>query len=161
MKNNLLDFIDANLEKLDFDGSLEVSWQKEEHTFTLDLTFYAENKAQEIILDMEEVESDEPIITFVDSILLYDQTKFDASQVKNDYLVCLPFDGKKGWSVAQGKAFFTYLQIVLDNGESDLLDFLNNEDADVFELEWSDEEYQKILQQTINGQTERLLYPKY
>ncbi|WP_311407001.1 DUF3013 family protein [Liquorilactobacillus uvarum] len=161
MKKNLLSFIGKNLEKLDFDGNLEVSWQKEQHTFTLDLTFYAENKAQEVILDMKEVESDEPIITFVDSILLYDRTKFDPKKVQNDYLVCLPFEGKKGWTLAQGKAFFTYLQIVLDNGESDLLDFLNNEDADVFELEWSNEEYEKILNNIGNENEYRLLYPKY
>lgn len=161
MKKNLLNFIETNMEKLDFDGNLEVSWQKKQHTFTLDLTFYAENKAQEVILDMQEVESDEPIISFVDSILLYDRTKFDPKNVQIDYLVCLPFEGKKGWTLAQGKAFFTYLQIVLDNGESDLLDFLNNKEADIFELEWSNEEYEKVLKSIEDGQTKRLLYPQY
>jgi hypothetical protein len=59
-----------------------------------------------------------------------------------------------------GRAFFRYLQIVLDNGESDLLDFLNDQEVAVFELEWSPNEFEKILQQYQQESDQRLPYPE-
>ena len=85
----------AGLAKLDFDGDLDLSWQKAERTFTLELTFYAQNLAGQEIIDASGVDSDQEIISFVDAILLYDEQKpaeFDTA----DYLACLPFAGKAG-----------------------------------------------------------------
>jgi hypothetical protein len=49
---------------------------------------------------------------------------------------------------------------VLDNGESDLLDFLNDQEVAVFELEWSPNEFEKILQQYQQESDQRLPYPE-
>ncbi len=159
---DLLTFLENGLGQLDFDGDLDLGWQKKERTFSIDLIFYAQNNDHQEITDSEGVLSNEEIITFVDSILIYDEQKFDPSMVQQDYLICLPFAGKQGWSLAYGQAFLTYLQIILDNGQSDLLDFLNNSEAEIFELEWSKDEFAKILAaEEKQLQNQRLLYPKF
>ena len=161
-KFNLLTFLEAGLAQLDFDGDLDLTWQKDEKTFTLDLVFYAQNKKKQALTDSDGVLSDEEIVTFVDSILIYDEQKFDPTPIQQEYLICLPFLGKKGWSLAYGQAFLTYLQIVLDNGYSDLLDFLNDDQVEIFELEWSQTEFDKLLvAKSQELHTQRLLYPKY
>lgn len=160
-KIDLLTFLEDESEQLDFDGQVEVFWDKKHKLFEIELTFYAENKSGQVIEDVAGVSSEEPIISFSDSILLYSKetlVEFEAT----DYLVCLPYAGKKGWTLAEGKAFFSYLQVVLDNGSSDLLDFLNDSMTDVFELTWSNVEFEKFIldakKHTPNGQ---LPYPKF
>lgn len=160
-KMDLLTFLENESAQLDFDGQVEVFWDKKHKLFELELTFYAENKSGQVIEDVAGVSSEEPIISFSDSILLYSKDAPAAFKVE-EYLVCLPYAGKKGWSLAEGKAFFSYLQVVLDNGSSDLLDFLNDTTADIFELTWSEREFEKFVlataEHTPNG---RLPYPKF
>ena len=134
-KTDLLTFLESNIDSLDFDGKIELFWNKRAKTFEMELTFYAENSTSQVITDAEGVSSDEPIISFSDSILFYDEK--NVAQVEPEaYLACLSYAGKKGWTLARGKAFFSYLQIVLDNGRSDLLDFLNDGDKELVELTW-------------------------
>lgn len=98
---------------------------------------------------------------FSDSILFYDEK--NVAQVEPEaYLACLSYAGKKGWTLARGKAFFSYLQIVLDNGRSDLLDFLNDGDKELFELTWSMSEFERFVHDaTENTAIENLPYPKF
>ena len=157
-KENLLTYLQAGLAKLDFDGDLDLSWQKAERTFTLELTFYAQNLAGQEIIDASGVDSDQEIISFVDAILLYDEQKpaeFDTA----DYLACLPFAGKAGWTKQQAAGFLAYLQEVVDNGQADLLDFLNEESETIFELKFDEEQLAKwVAKQNLSG---NLAYPKF
>ncbi len=43
---------------------------------------------------------------------------------------------EKGLRKAVLDGFIHYLKVVLDEGQSDLLDFLSDETAEVFELHW-------------------------
>ena len=155
---DLLSFLQAGLANLDFDGDLELSWQKSQRTFTLEMTFYAQNKINQEIIDADGVETTKDIISFVDEILLYDANK-PASFEEDDYLACLPFEGKAGWTKQTALGFLTYLQEVLDNGQADLLDFLNDDAATIFELKFDADK----LAQAIASQSgsEKLSYPKF
>lgn len=156
---SLPDFLAAGLDELNFDGDFVLNWDQKQRCFKIEFTFFAENKQHDAIYDLTGVESAEPIITFLDSILIYDQTKPNLQINQDDYLVCLPFAGRNGWSLAMGEAFFAYLQIVLDNGESDLLDFLNEAEIEVFELEWSKEKFEQLLTDFQAAGAQRLKYP--
>ena len=94
--------------------------------------------------------------------MIYDGKKGLAGYDADDFLACLAFDGKEGWSLAYGKAFLTYLQIIMDNGTRDLLKFFADDEDEVFELEWSDEEFSRLLK---NAESEyprqSLHYPKF
>ena len=160
-KKDLLSFLEENIDELDFDGKIDLFWNKREKTFEMEVTFYAENKIGQMIEDAQGIASSEPIISFSDSILFYDE-KNPAAVDEDAYFACLSYAGKKGWSLARGKAFFSYLQIVLDNGYSDLLDFLNDSDKEVFELTWSNEEFEKIVADATNNTSKQeLRYPRF
>lgn len=160
---DLNSFLKETVKTLDFDGDIFVNWNKKDRQFEMELTFYAENKEATLLTDTLGVESTEPVVTFIDEILIYDKNReknFDA----DDYLVCLPYDGKNGWSLAEAKAFVSYLQIVLDNGESDLLDFLTDDEKEIFELVWSEDEYKKIIESnmlSLPNPNNRIKYPKF
>lgn len=160
---DLNSFLKETVKTLDFDGDIFVNWNKKDRQFEMELTFYAENKEATLLTDTLGVESTEPVVTFIDEILIYDKNReknFDA----DDYLVCLPYDGKNGWSLAEAKTFVSYLQIVLDNGESDLLDFLTDDEKEIFELVWSEDEYKKIIESymlSLPNPNNRIKYPKF
>lgn len=59
---------------------------------------------------------------------------------------------------AELKAIVDYLREVMEDGQSDLLDFLADDSEEaVFELTWSDEEFRKH----VKGDDVYLPYPKY
>ena len=128
-KQSLIDYLDEEVQNLDFDGSLIWNWLKAKRAFELEMEFYVENQSGQKIVDSDNIESVEPIITFSDVILLYDRTKSFDFNVDN-YLITLGFDGKNGWTKGQADAFLNVLQDTLDNGESDLLDFVNDDSID-------------------------------
>ena len=52
----------------------------------------------------------------------------------------------------------------LDNGESDLLDFLTDDEKEIFELVWSEDEYKKIIDSnmlSLPNPNNRIKYPKF
>lgn len=158
-KQSLLDYLIEKTNTLDFDGELEWKWDKKHYAFKLGITLYAVNQNECPIVDVDEVISVENIITFYDEILLFDKIhSFDFN--KKDYLVTLSFDGKRGWSQGKALAFLDTLQATLDNGESDLLDFANDESINVFELKW-DVKHFKIETQKNKNMMTRLPYPKF
>ena len=160
---DLNSFLKETVKTLDFDGDIFVNWNKKDRQFEIELTFYAENKEATLLTDTLGVESTEPVVTFVDEILIYDKNR-EKNFDEDDYLVCLSYDGKNGWSLAEAKAFVSYLQIVLDNGESDLLDFLTDDEKEIFELVWSEDEYKKIIESnmlSLPNPNSRIKYPKF
>ncbi|WP_164920231.1 DUF3013 family protein [Ligilactobacillus salivarius] len=160
---DLNSFLKETVKTLDFDGDIFVNWNKKDRQFEMELTFYAENKEATLLTDTLGVESTEPVVTFIDEILIYDKNR-EKNFDEDDYLVCLPYDGKNGWYLAEAKAFVSYLQIVLDNGESDLLDFLTDDEKEIFELVWSEDEYKKIIESnmlSLPNPNNRIKYPKF
>lgn len=159
-RQDLLEFLKQGLDALDFKGDVSLDWDKKSHSFVVDLVFYIENKAGQQMEDADGILSDEPIIAFSDAILIYDGKKGLAGYDADDFLACLAFDGKEGWSLAYGKAFLTYLQIIMDNGTRDLLKFFADDEDEVFELEWSDEEFSRLLKmQSLNIQDSLCIIP--
>lgn len=64
--------------------------------------------------------------------------------------------------IAFSDAILIYLQIIMDNGTRDLLKFFADDEDEIFELEWSDEEFSRLLK---NAESEyprqSLHYPKF
>ena len=82
--------------------------------------------------DAQGVASEEEIIEFEDGILLFDPQK--SSFAEEDFLAVIPYAGKKESKSVAG-CFVDYIKEILTEGESDLLDFLNDESEEaVFEL---------------------------
>lgn len=158
-RQSLIDYLDEGVQNLDFDGSLTWDWLKAKRAFEFEMEFYVENQSGQKIVDADNTESVEPVITFDDAILLYDQTKsFDFNV--DDYLITLGFDGKNGWTKGQADAFLDVLQDTLDNGESDLLDFVSDDSIQTFSLKWDEAEFQRQLT-AFKDEKQQLKYPKF
>lgn len=132
-KETMLTFLDRQIEKKLSDYEVELDWDVQNHTIEIIMHLYAENKSNQAIDDIAGLLSAEDVIEFEDGVLLYDEKKavFDPT----DFLTVIPFNGKKGMERKKMVALIDMLKEVLDEGQSDLLDFLTSE-AEVFELKF-------------------------
>jgi DNA-3-methyladenine glycosylase len=157
-KETLITYLDKQLAKKITEYDTAIDWDAKNHTIELVIRLFAENAAGTVIDDAEGVESEEEIIEFEDGILFYNpqKSRFD----EEDYLAVIPYEGKKGIQQIVIDGLVDYLQEVLDQGQSDLLDFLSEENEDeFFELQFSEE----ALDQAIEKYEEKgyLPYPSY
>ncbi|MGY3750066.1 DUF3013 family protein [Vagococcus acidifermentans] len=157
-KENMLTRLERAVEKkLPEDADFAIDWDRKNHTVELIVVLYAANPESQQIEDADGVLSEETVIEFEDSILLYHPEKsvFDAE----DYLAVFPYQGKKGLPTAFIDQLAGYLADVVTDGLSDLLDFLADETAEVFELNWQDEEFERRLASA--DLTDFAAYPNY
>ncbi len=157
-KETMLTFLDEQLEQKLTDYEVALDWDSKNHTIELVIRLFAENRSKLVLDDAQGVKSQEDVIEFEDGILLYDPKKsqFEA----DDYLTVIPFAGKKGLPKGQLMALVFYLQEILDDGQSDLLDFLesDNEEA-TFELHFDQKRYEEYVQAQKDDQL--VSYPSY
>lgn len=160
-KATMLTYLDEQLTKQLPDYDVAIDWDVKNHSVELVIRLFAENPAQLHLDDAEGVASEEAIIEFEDGILLVDpkKSKYDAA----DYLAVYPYEGKKGLRQGELDALVTYLKEVMDDGLSDLMDFLNDDDAaEVFELKWDREQFAELVRENeAKGLTTYLSYPAY
>ncbi|WP_242536909.1 DUF3013 family protein [Vagococcus fluvialis] len=156
-KENILEVLEKELEKHITEADFAIDWNPKKHQFEVLVALFAENKDQESIEDEEGIVSEEEMIEFEDAILFYAN---EANVIPEDeYLTAIKFDRKKGLSKEWLRTFAIYLNEVLIEGQSDLLDFLDDETIEVFELNWNDAEFEKRLSEIKNHQF--VPYPKY
>ena len=154
----MLTYLEAQLEKQLGDYDFAIDWDTKKHTVEVIVVLYAQNKGEQAFEDTEGVQSEEEIIEFEDSLLLYNPAR--GSVAADGYLTTIPYEGKKGLKKATIIALASYLKDILTEGESDLLDFLNDEAAEVFELKWADDKFAEKLTE-IKEPADFAVYPKY
>ena len=71
----------------------------------------------------------------------------------------MPFERKKGIESTTLAGLVTYLNEVLDQGMSDIFDFLEDEEAEVFELTFDEARLQEIIKN--EGSARWIPYPKF
>ena len=157
-KETMLHFLDEQLTKKMSDYEVAIDWDNRNHTIELVFLLFAENKEQWLIDDATGVGSEEEVIEFEDSILLYDPVKSKIDP--DDYLACLPYAGKKGMKKSELVGLVHYIKEILDEGQGDLLDFLDQEETDVFELHFDDARYAQIVA-AYKGPDQMIPYPSY
>jgi hypothetical protein len=160
-KVNLLDYLDQTIEAKITDYDVALDWDTKNHTIEIVVRLFAENKANLEIDDVKGVVSEEEIIEFEDGILLFNPQKSVFNET--DYLAVIPYEGKKGLAKSVIDAIIDYLNDVLAQGQSDLLDFLDAEDETaVFELKWDNQELTKLVEEKQKNNADTYLpYPSY
>ncbi|MFC4651710.1 DUF3013 family protein [Lactococcus nasutitermitis] len=153
-KHGFLDILDEELEK-NFNYDYEINWDKRNFAVEISFLLEAENVQHIALTDAEGVESDENII-YEDSIIFYNPVKshFDSE----DYLTAISYP-EKGLS-REFLAYFTeYLQETVDTGMDDLIDFLTDDSAEEFSINWDNEKFLTELSKI--SETEFFKYPRY
>jgi len=159
-KPTMLTYLDQQITKNITEYDVALDWNTRNHSIEVVFRLFAENTAHEQIDDATGTVSEEEIIEFEDGVLFYNPAKTSVDE--NDYLAVIPYEGKKGIKQSVLDGFVTYLNEVLTEGQSDLLDFLTEEDQEVFELKWSDEAFERAVEQyqKADGDT-YIAYPSY
>jgi len=159
-KPTMLTYLDQLITKDITEYDVALDWNTRNHSIEVVFRLFAENTAHEQIDDATGTVSEEEIIEFEDGVLFYNPAKTSVDE--NDYLAVIPYEGKKGIKQSVLDGFVTYLNEVLTEGQSDLLDFLTEEDQEVFELKWSDEAFERAVEQyqKADGDT-YIAYPSY
>lgn len=155
-KETMITYLDDYLNKKIPDYELALDWDTRNHSFEIAFRIYAENKGQIEIDDVDGVASEEEVIEFEDAILLVDPAKtvYDPA----DFLAVIPYEGKKGMKKSELTAVVDYLKEVIEEGQSDLLDFLADDSEDaVFEMKWDEAAYKAL----IKAGSDYLPYPSY
>lgn len=159
-KATMLTYLDQQLTKNITEYDVALDWHTKNHSIEVVFRLFAENATHEQIDDAKGTVSEEEIIEFEDGILFYNPEKTSVDE--DEYLTCIPYEGKKGIKQSVLDGFVAYLNEVLTEGQSDLLDFLTDEEQEVFELKWSQEAFEAFVQkyQKAEGDT-YIAYPSY
>ena len=159
-KENMLTYLEAQLEKHLGEYDFAIDWDTKKHTVEVIVVLYAQNQGEEAFEDAAGVQSEEDVIEFEDSLLLYNPAR--GAVAADDYLTTIPYEGKKGMEKTMIIAIASYLKDILIEGESDLLDFLNDEEEDqeVFELHWEEAKFTEKLAE-VTGPAGFAAYPNY
>ena len=154
-KYGFLSVIEEEMDK-HFAYDYAMDWDKKNHAVELTFVLEAQNASSvETIDDQGEVSSED--IVFEDYVLFYNPAKstFDA----DDYLVTIPYDPKKGLSREFLAYFAQTLNEIATQGLDDLMDFLSDETAIDFGLDWDAEAFEKGRADL--QETEFFGYPRY
>ncbi|OJG99984.1 hypothetical protein RV18_GL000323 [Enterococcus termitis] len=156
----MLTYLDQQLTKNITEYDVALDWNTKNHSIEVVFRLFAENSGHEQIDDVAGTLSEEEIIEFEDGILLYNPEKTIVDE--EDYLAVIPYEGKKGIKQSLLDGLVDYLNDVLVEGQSDLLDFLSDEGQEVFELKWSEEDFRNAVQkyQKADGDA-YIAYPSY
>lgn len=160
---NMLDYVGDKMDALDFDGDLDLNWDKEARVFEVELTMTVDAAAGFEVEDQDGETIDEGEIDYSDAILLYDATRLKGEDYQDNYLAVIGFQGKQGIAQATVDGLFDYLQTLLDDGQSDLMDFVDGTSEDeTFELQFDQAKFQAtVAAQPAANQHVFLPYPKY
>lgn len=161
---NMLDYIGDKMDALDFDGDLDLNWDKQAHVIEVEMTMYVDAAEGFEVEDQdgEEKEAGDEV-DYADAILFYDSTRLNGADYADNYLATFGFAGKAGIEQAKVDALFSYMQDLLDDGQSDLFDFVDGtSDAETFELTFDQARYQAAYDaQPAATKKVFLPYPKF
>lgn len=151
-------FLSVLEEEMDkhFTFDYAIDWNKKNHAVEVTFILEAQNQsAVETVDDQGEISNND--IIFEDYVLFYNQAKSKVDE--DDYLVTIPFDVKKGFSREFLACFAETLNDVATKGLDDLMDFLADENATDFALEWDAESFENGKAEL--KETEYFAYPRY
>ena len=154
-KYGFLDQLDLELSK-NFPYDYEINWDKKNHAVEVNFLLEVANQAGVPLTD-EDGEASDQDIYFEDSVVFYNPSKssIDAS----DYLAVLPYEPKKGLSSEFIAYFVDFLTQTAQAGQDDLMDFLQDPEAQEFAITWDAESFA----QGRDGLVEKTFhpYPRY
>ena len=151
-------FLSVLEEEMDkhFTFDYAIDWNKKNHAVEVTFILEAQNQAAvETVDDQGEVSSED--IVFEDYVLFYNQAKSKLTMMTTWWL--FSFWCEKGFSREFLAYFAETLNDVATKGLDDLMDFLADENATDFALEWDAESFEKGKAELT--ETEFFAYPRY
>ncbi|GBG96908.1 DUF3013 family protein [Lactococcus termiticola] len=132
-----LDILNQQLDK-NFSYDSEMNWDKRNFAVEVSFLLEAENPDGLALTDADGVESEENVL-YEDAVLFYNpvKSKFEPE----DYLAAIPYP-PQGLSEEFLAYFVNFLQETADKGLDALMDFLADEEAEAFSLDFDREAFE-------------------
>ncbi|MCL2680920.1 MAG: DUF3013 family protein [Streptococcaceae bacterium] len=153
-KYGFLDILEEEL-KNNFSYDYEINWDKKNFAVEVNFLLEVENKEGLALTDANQIESEENIL-FEDGMIFYNPDK--SKMEEEDYLTTIVYSDK-GLSQEFLSYFVNFLQETADKGLDDLMDFLADEQAEEFAINFDKEAFEKGVEKL--EETEFYKYPRY
>ncbi|MGT2888343.1 DUF3013 family protein [Streptococcus didelphis] len=154
-KFGFLSVLEEEMDKY-FHYDYAIDWDKKNHAVELAFVLEAQNKSAVETIDDSGQLSQEDII-FEDFIIFYNPQKSKFNQ--EDYLVAIPYEPKKGLSREFLEYFAQFLNDLAAEGQSDLMDFLEDDSKLDFGLDWDAQAFEAGLASL--EEKDYVSYPRY
>lgn len=154
-KFGFLDVLDDVLEQ-SFNYDYEINWDKKNHAVELGFVLEVQNASAVQTVDADGELSDQDIL-FEDVLVFYnpEKSKIDL----DDYLVALPYEPKKGLSREFLAYLVQFLNETVERGLDDLIDFLDDPEAEEFAITWDKATFEAGLEKL--EESNFYSYPRY
>lgn len=154
-KYGFIEVLDQEMDKA-FPFDYEIQWDKRNHAIQLSFLLEIANQEQVALLDEEDQVFAEELL-LEESLLFVNPAKsrYEAA----DYLTVFPYDPKVGFSREFLTYFVQFLSDLAESGLDAIFDFLQDEEAEDFELVWDQAAFDRGLEQVEEGPS--YPYPRY
>lgn len=161
-KETIITYLEANLEEQLSNFEWKVKRHKRQHIIEVAVVIYAESYDELITSDIDGTVNEPNLIQFEDSICFYDPQK--SKVLPEDYLKIIPFDSKIGIEKGFLDAVLKVLRIVVQEGQTQLIEFVKDPTIETFELEWNEANLDNTIETLIDidrYDNQRVHYPSY
>lgn len=161
-KETITTYLETSMKEQLSNFEWEVIWHKRQHIIEVAVVIYAESYGELITSDIDGTVNEPNLIQFEDSICFYDPQK--SKILSENYLKTIPFDTKVGIEKGFLDAVIKVLRIVVQEGQTQLIEFVKDPTIDTFELEWNETNLDNTVETLIDidrYDNQRVLYPSY
>ena len=161
-KDTIVTYLETSLKDQLPNVEWEVIWHKRQHMIEIAVVIYAESYDGLVTSDVNGTVNEPNLIQFEDSICFYDPQK--SKVLPENYLKTIPFDSKIGIEKGFLDAVLKVLRIVVQEGQTQLIEFVKDPTIDTFELEWNEINLDNTIETLIGidrYDNHRVLYPSY
>ena len=154
-KYGFIEVLDQELDRA-FPFDYEIQWDKKNHAVQLSFLLEIANQKQVALLDEEDQVFAEELL--LEETLLFvnpARSRYEAA----DYLTVLSYDPKVGFSREFLAYFVQFLSDLAESGLDAIFDFLQDEEAEDFELVWDQVAFDRGLEKVEEGMS--YPYPRY
>lgn len=154
-KYGFIEVLDQELDRA-FPFDYEIQWDKKNHAVQLSFLLEIANQEQVALLDEQDQVFAEELL--LEEALLFvnpAKSRYEAA----DYLTVLPYDPKVGFSREFLAYFVQFLSELAEFGLDAIFDFLQDEEAEDFELVWDQAAFDRGLEKVEEGIS--YPYPRY
>ncbi|MHB9781754.1 DUF3013 family protein [Streptococcus sp. 10F2] len=154
-KYGFIEVLEQEMDKI-FPFDYEIQWDKKNHAVQLSFLLEIANQEQVALLDEEDQVFAEELL-LEEAILFVNPAK--SRYEEGDYLTVIPYEPKVGFSREFLAYFVQFLSDLAQDGLDAIFDFLQDEEAEDFELEWNHVAFDRGLEEIEEGST--YPYPRY
>lgn len=149
IKSNILKVLDQLIRDAYFHCDWAIEWQEQRNVIELIFQVKLDNHNQRHFWRADHSYSNDELILFIMSVLIYDSNSYEMSGTHHTMLI--PVDFQKGLEYGECLALVKYLKILTSTIPVKWEEFLTSSQTNAFSVEWDWDEYNKVKERLIGS----------